>query len=556
MGRRLTRSRLPGPTEERRPERSRSRPPPGPRTAEDPFQATRGLGPGHPLPAAERDYFEARLGTDLGGVRLHKGREAAERSRALGALAFAAGRDLVLGAGSRRVLAHELVHVAQGERSGWRNGKALSESGDAAEREADGAAEALLAGRAVAVREAPRAAIARQQAPPLAWGSGWFPSQGGQIPGVTTQAPPPPVPAAWPPIPWQHEAVFEPPEARTAAGAPTAFDAYIALDDAGRRRAFDISYANGNLAAAIRALGPARAQGATYVKAVQQLLRLVEGVEVRAASGQTSDQMAATQAAFLRANPSVAQSGGWGGAAPGKTRWEALTDDQKRDWTRRGTVAIGLMVAHAATAAPELALSAANFELDFEGVDSVSLGAFATVGSQAGRTVRVGFEFTVICQVNPAYALSTVEHELHGHPVFDAAGPNFAGALYEKAAAQVPGSPAGSETYEYYPSEIYSLLREIPYWVATSAADSGRAATLPGGKSQGIGALNPDPRSLIAFHLGQMRAKWAPSLLEPLLRGFWRRVSLDPCITPTALTAFQNILKRMLGDKAAASITR
>ena len=272
---------------------------------------------------------------------------------------------------------------------------------------------------------------------------------------------------------------------------------------------------------------PARAQSATYVEAVQQLLRLVEGVEVRAASGQTTYEMATTQAAFLRANPSVPHSGGWGGAAPGKTRWDALTDDQKRDWTRRGTVAIGLMVAHAATAAPELALSAANFELDFEGVDSVSLGAFATVGSQPGKNVQVGFEFTVTCELNPAYALSTVVHELHGHPVFDAAGSNFAGSYTRRRPPRFQGPrPATRPTSTIPRRSIACCARSLTGWRQRGRCRPQRDHA--GGQSRGIDSLNPDPRRLIAGHLRAMEGKWAKSLLEPLLRGFWRRISLDP----------------------------
>lgn len=77
-----------------------------------------GLGPGAPLPARERRYFERRLGADLGAVRIHAGTTAATR---LGARAFAAGRDIGFapgewapdGAEGRRLLGHELAHVVQ-----------------------------------------------------------------------------------------------------------------------------------------------------------------------------------------------------------------------------------------------------------------------------------------------------------------------------------------------------------------------------------------------------------------------------------------------------------
>lgn len=78
-------------------------------------------GPGGALPDDVRAYFEPRLGRDLGGVRLHTGADAARAARAVDARAYTVGRDIVFGAGEfapgnaagRRLLAHELVHVAQ-----------------------------------------------------------------------------------------------------------------------------------------------------------------------------------------------------------------------------------------------------------------------------------------------------------------------------------------------------------------------------------------------------------------------------------------------------------
>ena len=516
--------------------------------------------PGQQLSDGMRAFFERGFGHDLSNVRIHSGPEASASAAALGAQAYTRQNHIVLGQGQGatnarpETLAHELAHVVQSDRNRRSPHKEISEPDDAAEREADASVGAVLAGRVVNLKEAPSARCSRQPtptpAPPPAWGSGWFPSQGGPIPGVTT-TPPPPI---YPPVPWRREAVFEPPSARTPAGAPQAFDAYIALSAPQRIQAFNISFANGNLAAALQALGPARSQGSRYGTVVQELLRRIEDRGVEAASGQTIAQMAATQAAFMRAHPTAAPGGGWGGVAPSATRWASLNNRQQAEWTRRGHAAIATMVAHAARAAPQLALTAASFELDFEGVDSVSLGAFATGGSVPGRTVQVGFEFTVICEVNPAYALSTVEHELHGHPVFDIAGPSTGGTIYDQAAALVPGSPSGTETYHYYPSEIYSLLREIPLWVPTARADVGRSVRLPRG-SQTIDRLNPDPRDLIDGHLVAMRRKWDPSLLVPLLRGFWLRISADPGIQASARAAFAAILRRRFSRTTAARIT-
>jgi hypothetical protein len=78
-------------------------------------------GRGSPLPESVRDFFGPRLGHDFGRVRVHSDATAAETARAIGADAFTIGNDVAFAAGryspetpaGRRLLAHELVHVAQ-----------------------------------------------------------------------------------------------------------------------------------------------------------------------------------------------------------------------------------------------------------------------------------------------------------------------------------------------------------------------------------------------------------------------------------------------------------
>lgn len=77
--------------------------------------------PGQPLDAATRDFMEPRFGHDFGKVRVHTDVKAAESARAVGALAYTVGRDVVFGTrryepgttAGRRLLAHELAHVVQ-----------------------------------------------------------------------------------------------------------------------------------------------------------------------------------------------------------------------------------------------------------------------------------------------------------------------------------------------------------------------------------------------------------------------------------------------------------
>ena len=79
------------------------------------------LGDGKPLDPAERSYFEPRFGFRFEKIRIHAGPEAARSALSVGASAYALGDDLVFGAEryqpgtseGRRLLAHELAHVAR-----------------------------------------------------------------------------------------------------------------------------------------------------------------------------------------------------------------------------------------------------------------------------------------------------------------------------------------------------------------------------------------------------------------------------------------------------------
>jgi hypothetical protein len=77
--------------------------------------------PAQQLDPAIRMQFERRFGYDFGPVRVHRDGLAAQAAAAVGARAFTAGRDVVFGEGQyapstpagKRLLAHELTHVAQ-----------------------------------------------------------------------------------------------------------------------------------------------------------------------------------------------------------------------------------------------------------------------------------------------------------------------------------------------------------------------------------------------------------------------------------------------------------
>ena len=126
------------------------------------------------VPAVQAD-MSSRFGHDFSRVRVHTDAAAAASARSLGALAYTSGSDITFSAGrydpastdGRRLLAHELAHVVQqsGHVSGTQTQLAVSAPGDASERQADAAADAVLAGRAVPRLDALPARIARTCGP-------------------------------------------------------------------------------------------------------------------------------------------------------------------------------------------------------------------------------------------------------------------------------------------------------------------------------------------------------------------------------------------------------
>lgn len=128
---------------------------------------------GRPMDEPTRVAMEQQFRHDFSGVRLHTGATAAQSARAVHALAYTVGRDVVFGQGQyapqsptgRRLLAHELAHVVQQHGSSGPAGS-IGWADSALEHEADRAADRVSAGGvAPTMRAAPHAGLARQAVP-------------------------------------------------------------------------------------------------------------------------------------------------------------------------------------------------------------------------------------------------------------------------------------------------------------------------------------------------------------------------------------------------------
>jgi hypothetical protein len=114
--------------------------------------------PGRPLEPSTRHDMEQGFGRDFGSIRVHDDARAHDNARTLGALAYAAGDDIVFAQGryapqtaaGRALIAHELAHSVQQGGVQMKADGPLPAAADARlEAEADGAALAITGGRPV-----------------------------------------------------------------------------------------------------------------------------------------------------------------------------------------------------------------------------------------------------------------------------------------------------------------------------------------------------------------------------------------------------------------------
>jgi len=110
--------------------------------------------PGRPLAAADRSFFEGRLGHDFSQVRIHDDAPAAQSASAVGALAYTVGQRIAFGTGQfqpgtaagRHLLAHELVHTLQQRGVGDGPASGVGGTGTTEEHEAERIAHDALHG--------------------------------------------------------------------------------------------------------------------------------------------------------------------------------------------------------------------------------------------------------------------------------------------------------------------------------------------------------------------------------------------------------------------------
>lgn len=131
--------------------------------------------PGQPLDPETRAFMEPRFGHDFSRVQVHTDAKAAQSARAVNALAYAIGQNVVFAPGQYRpttpagqqLLAHELTHTVQQDFSPVAQPQlALGDSEDTAEHEAGRVARSVAAGGLAGIIHNEPAGMLRRQAPP------------------------------------------------------------------------------------------------------------------------------------------------------------------------------------------------------------------------------------------------------------------------------------------------------------------------------------------------------------------------------------------------------
>ena len=215
------------------------------------------------------------------------------------------------------------------------------------------------------------------------------------------------------------------------------------------------------------------------------------------------------------------------------------------------TVSIPAFVTWVAANHPELGLTARHLRAEARGIFERGAGIVAMTDPPHLRAA-VGDAFMQMVAANPAYALPTVVHEVWGHNTYEGMGTTYGLDLYDASARRMPGyvrPRAGSDArvseednYGYHETEMYSLMREVPYYVANAPADSA------------LDSMNYDPAPEIQNRMQLIKDAFEARVARALVRGLYLRFQADPTINGAAFAAFTTAVVNVFPPADAAAI--
>ncbi len=512
-----------------------------------------GLGAGQPLDAKTRSSFEPQFGVDFSPVRVHAGPEANRAARTFGASAFTVGSDIAFARGQyaphtgsgRRLLAHELTHVAQPHEATV--ARAISPDYDKikdkltyklndwaiTDKEAHDVLDILskLAGpdfddtlQAMEKDDLVSALlenISDKDQTTYAPLIQKIHSQRGTIDigrHITDMM------SYHTVLDW----VITDEEARLVLDALKSLkadpkklrDVVIAIPAKQYERFFD------NLSGDDRSAN----------------LRFLQDIEMMRSSGMTPDEMAGDQKKYLEAQATAEGKSvgeyiggevakrGYGGNAP--VWWSSLTPDQQDERKKKFAEVLEKIRKRAPKEIREIISSAeaAGGGIVFDPDKAEELGAY---GVRSGDKLIVGKSWLETAENDIKDVYDNISHELGGHREY---GDKPSWEIMQSVLASLPpaerakatgGAKSPYSAYGYMETEIYAELRELPYTTAGSQSDN--------------------PADDVEKQLEKIKEAFSPAVAEALVRGFRRRIQLDPKITGKARDIYDEKVKTVFG---------
>ncbi len=508
-----------------------------------------GLGPGEPLDAETRNPFESHFGVDFSPVRVHAGPEAHRAARGFGASAFTVGSNIAFAAGQfapqsgsgRRLLAHELTHVAQPHSAtvartvspdydkikdkltykltDWAitdkeahdvleilsklAGPDFDDTLQAMEK--DGLVSALLENISDKDQTAYAPLIQKIH------------SQRGALDiGRHIKA----LMSYEPILDWvitDSEARLVLDALKSLKGDPKKLrDVVIAIPAKQYERFF------GNLSGEDRSAN----------------LRFLQDIEMMRSSGMTLDEMAGDQKKYLEAQATAegktvgeyiggeVAKRGYGGNTP--VWWSSLTKTQQDEREKKFAEVMEQIKKRAPKEIREIISSAeaAGGGIVFDPDKAEEMGAY---GVRRGDKLIVGKSWLETAETDIKDVYDNISHELGGHREY---GDKPSWEIMEGTLKALPPAERAKATggvkspysaYGYMETEIYAELRELPYTTERSGSDN--------------------PADDVEEQLTKIKEAFSPTVAEALVRGFRRRIQLDSKITGKARDIYDEKVK-------------
>ena len=365
-------------------------------------------------------------------------------------------------------------------------------------------------------------------------------------------------------------------EALTEDEALQALAYYESHWSEGREALVDDLYTAGEAQPAIRRLLEALPSNALYETeshVVKDLLKRVQNDALTALSGQTMDEIAATQGRWLQSEAegdaiaaantkakAEAKAAGdpppdpvtnvtpdevntafkeqveaMSGARPYTDRWQPMTDKSK--WMEEARKKRAAVVAEVNARVPGLEMSESDIKIDPAAIEKRAVKDGGGVFALSGRPLTVGIDFFEAVDANPEYVIGTVVHEVYGHPGYGASTETLSWQVFNAAADHFDGYSKPwwwnrhreQQVYGYPETELYSELIEAEHFVPMSAAD------------QASGILTGDsPIADVPAKLRAIDRAFEPTVARVLVESFWERIRLDPRVGPKGIELFRS----------------